>query len=148
MTPRHFRGEGVNADTGEVIDIVGQLAAQQGRAHRKKQRRHQMFALVDLARMSQLELTKNESRVYWCIVNALAKDSGSIARIGTSEIAEITGIHPSNVSAVLLSLKNRLIIDRQRIGVWAINPWLMYAGSAEDWEAATDGHPEPEWSRP
>ena len=146
MTPRHFTGEGINTETGEVIEIAGHVATQ-GRAHRKKQRRHPMFALVDLARMSQLELTKNESRVYRCIVNAMSKDSGSIARIATGEIADTTGIHPSNVSAVLSSLKKRRIITRERHAVWAVNPWLMYAGSAEDWEAATADAPEPEWSR-
>lgn len=106
-----------------------------------------MFALVDMSRMSELVLTTTESRVLWCICDSLSKGSGSIARIGTGEIAERTGILSQNVSKTLRSLRDRRIITRERNGVWAVNPWLIYAGSAEDWEAATDGHPEPEWSR-
>lgn len=144
--PRTFHGAGVNAETGEVIDITGQLAGT-GRPHRKKQRRHKMFALVDSDYMSRLELTQQESRVFWAIAGALAKDSGSIAKIGTGVIAEQTGMLYSNVGAALASLKKRNIIARESVGVWVVSPWLMYAGSAEDWEAATADAPEPEWSR-
>lgn len=106
-----------------------------------------MFALVDSDYMSRLELTQQESRVFWAIAGALAKDSGSIAKIGTGVIAEQTGMLYSNVGAALTSLKKRNIIARESVGVWVVSPWLMYAGSAEDWEAATADAPEPEWSR-
>lgn len=147
MTPRQFRGEGVNTETGEVIEIAGQIAAQ-GRRHQKKQRRHPVFALVDMSRLTDLELTQHESKVFWAIADSLTKDSGSIARIGTGEIAERVSLAYSNVGAALTSLKRRRIIRRERVGVWAINPWLIYAGSAEDWETATEAAPQPEWTRP
>jgi len=106
-----------------------------------------MFGLADLERIADLELTNQEQRVFWTIARALTKDSGSIARIATSEIAERTGIHKSNVASTLASLRRRNIITRERVGVWVVNPWIMYAGSAEDWETATAEAPEPEWSR-
>lgn len=146
MTPRAFHGEGVNTETGEVIEIAGQVALT-GRKHQRKQRRHKMFGLADLERIADLELTQQEQRVFWTIARALTKDSGSIARIAPGEIAERTGMHKSNVSAALASLRRRNIISRERNGVWIVSPWIMYAGSAEDWETATEEAPEPEWSR-
>lgn len=146
---RPVDGQGVNRETGEVIDITGHVAieAAQGRRHRRKERSHGMFTLVDPVRMHQLELTQHEARVLWAVAGALTKDSGSIARIGTGEIAEAADMLYSNVGAALGSLKKRRILRRERIGVWWINPWLMFAGTADDWEDATDAAEQPEWSR-
>lgn len=146
MTPKPFHGQGVSVETGEVIEIAGHVTTT-GRKHQRKQRRHRMFGLADLERIADLELTQQEQRVFWTIARALTRDSGSVARIATSEIAEKTGMHKSNVSTTLASLRRRNIVSRERTGVWLVSPWIIYAGSAEDWEAATADAPEPEWSR-
>jgi hypothetical protein len=148
MPARSFRGEATNPATGEVLDLVGKLDPTAGRKHRKAQRRHTVFLLTDHPRMHQLNLTGQQWRVFWATVGVMHKDSGSIARISTGEIAKIAEMSSSQASTVLSSLVARRIIDRTGPGVWAVNPWLVYAGSAEDWEAATDAHPEPEWNRP
>lgn len=107
-----------------------------------------MFTLVDNPRMAELELTVAESRVFWAIASGLSKGSGSTARITTGEIADTLGMLQPNVSKAIRSLRDRRIIHRERNAVWQLNPWLIFAGSAEDWETATDDAPEPEWSRP
>lgn len=150
MTPQHkpMEGQGVNRTTGEVIDITGHVAVEAGgRKHRRKERSHNVFTLVDNPRMAQLELTQQESRVFWAICSALRKDDGSLARIGTGELSERTGMLPSNVSTTIASLKRRRIVQRERVGVWRINPWLLFAGSAEDWETETEDAPQPIWNR-
>ena len=147
MPARSFRAEGVNADTGEVIDIVGKLDQTAGRKHRTSERSHQVFLLTDHPQMHRLDLTGSQWRIFWAVVGVMHKDSGSLARVNTGEVAKTTGMSTSQASTVLTSLVSRRILDRAGLGVWNVNPWLVYAGSAADWEAATDGHPKPEWSR-
>lgn len=150
MKTRHkpIEGHAVIPSTGEIIDIHGHTVEKAGgRKHQRKGRSHSVFTLVDNPRMAQLELTQQESRVFWTIASALRKDDGSLARIGTGEIADRTGMLASNVSTAIASLKRRRIVDRERIGVWRINPWLLFAGSAEDWELETEDAEQPEWAR-
>lgn len=140
----------VDKETGEVHRFAGQMqtiaAPEPGRPHRRRGREHQMFVLLDTHRIRQLELTRQEHRVFWCVVDHLQKESGR-SRITTGEIIEQCGMHPSNTKAALGSLRRRQLVIRERNGVWVVNPWLLYAGSAADWETDTAEYPEPEWSR-
>ena len=138
----------MNEATGEVIGITGQLDPTAGRRHRKSQRRHTVFLLTDHPRMHQLDLTGQQWRAFWAVVSVMHKDSGTLARVNTGEVAETAEMSTSQASSVLTSLVSRRVLIRAGLGVWKVNPWLVYAGSAEDWETATDETPEPQWERP
>lgn len=133
--------EAVNQATGEVLDLA--MTALRGR--RRKGRR-KMYALVDLEMQDRLELTGQEWAVLHKIMASVNAETNE-ARITVAEIAERLGIAPSNTSRIMKTLRDRRIVKTLRGGVHRVNAHLMYRGSNQDWDIATDTEKEPQWTR-
>jgi predicted XRE-type DNA-binding protein len=135
------RYRGVVESTGEVIDIDAPAV----RGRRRKGRR-KMYGLVDLEMQARLELTGQEWTVLHTIMAAVNGETNE-ARISIVEIAERLNIAQSNVSRIMKTLRDRRIIFTLRIGVHRVNTHLMFRGSNQDWDIATETEREPQWVR-
>lgn len=132
---------GVMRDTGEVFDYM--IPAKQGR--RRKGRR-KVYAMVDLEALDRLELTGQEWEVLTRIMRAVNQDTNE-ARVAVSEVADDLGIAAPNVSRVLKTLRERRIIQTLRQGVHRVNSHIMFRGSNQDWDDATDIERAPLWRK-
>lgn len=132
---------GVVRGTGEVLDV--EIPAKRGR--RRKGRR-KVYAMVDLESLDRLELTGQEWDVLTRLMRAVNQETNE-ARIGVVEMAQDLGIAQPNVSRIMKTLRERRIIETLRQGVHRINSHIMYRGSNQDWDDATDVERAPLWRR-
>lgn len=135
------RYRGTNAATGEEIDI--DAPAVRGRRRRG---RRKVYALVDIEMQARLELTGQEWRVLHTIMASVNAETNE-ARVAIAEIAERLDIPSSNVSRIMKTLRDRRIVFTLRQGVHRVNTHLMFRGSNQDWDIATDTEKEPQWER-
>jgi DNA-binding transcriptional ArsR family regulator len=140
VTPLTTR-QGVIPRTGEVVEV--EFPATQGR--RRKGRR-KMFALVDLESLEALELTGFEWRVLRKLMRSTNPETNR-ANCTIAFIAREMGVRPSVVSRAMKELRDRRIVASLDRGVHRVNPHIMFRGSNQDWDLATDTTPEPIWSR-
>lgn len=141
VTPITTR-QGVIQSTGEVVDV--EFPATRGR---RRVSRRKSYAMVDLDALDQLELTGMEWRVLHRMMRAINQETNEV-RIRGSELARDTGMDPASISHILSGFRDRRIIKTLRLGQHRINPHLVYRGSNQDWDTATEFHPEPLWRRP
>lgn len=132
---------GVVRSTGEVLDV--EVPVRKGR---KRKGRKKVFALMDLESLKRLELTSQEWEVLTGIMAAVNPETNQ-AHIGISVLSSDLGIHQPNVSRIMKSLRERRIIQTIRQGVHRVNSHIMYRGSNQDWDDATDREKEPLWRR-
>lgn len=135
------RYRGVIPSTGEVIDIDAPAV----RGRRRKARRR-IFALADMGALSRLEMTGREWDLFFAMAHALNAETNE-ARITIAEMAEHTGMQPSNAAKVIGTLRDRRIIITLRRGVHRINAHLLFRGSNIDWDAVAATEREPLWRR-
>jgi DNA-binding MarR family transcriptional regulator len=132
---------GVIQSTGEIVDV--DFPAVRGR---RRTGRRKVFALVDLEALDRLQLGAAEWRVLHHVMRTVHPDTNDCAISGAT-IARDLQMHPSNVSRALQGLRSRGIILPVRHGHHRINSHIMYRGSNQDWDTATDGEREPIWRR-
>lgn len=138
ITTRH----GVIQSTGEVVDV--EFPATRGR---RRTSRRKAFAMVDLHSLDRLELSSAEWRILTHVMRTVHPDTNECAISGT-QIARDLQVHPSSVYRTLADLRGRRIILPLRAGRMRINAHIMYRGSNQDWDLATDTEREPLWRRP
>jgi hypothetical protein len=145
QTPRNVtpmtRYRGVVQSTGELVDV--DAPAIRGRRRRS---RRKVYAMVDLESLDQLELTGAEWRVLHRLMRATNVETNE-ARIAVREVALDLSMAEPNVSRVMRELRDRRVVHTLRQSVHRINPHIMFRGSNQDWDIATDTEPEPVWSR-
>lgn len=105
-----------------------------------------MFALVDLEVLDQLELSGLEWTVLHRIMRAVNPET-NWANVQAVEIAAELHCTPPNVQRVMKDLRRRRIIETLKRGMHRVNPHIMFRGSNQDWDTATDRAPEPIWER-
>lgn len=105
-----------------------------------------MYAMVDLESLDRLELTGQEWAVLHRLMRAVNQETNE-ARVGIMEIATDLDLHAPAVSRVMKTLRERRIIETLRQGVHRVNSHIMYRGSNQDWDDATDTEREPLWRR-
>ena len=132
---------GVVGSTGEVIDI--EAPAIRGRRRRSKRK---MYAMVDLEALRELELSAAEYAVLTHIMGAVNAETNEAA-IMLSEVAAQLGIAESGVARTMKSLRDRNIVVTRRQGIHRVNSHIMFRGSNQDWDIATDTEKEPVWKR-
>lgn len=133
--------QGLNHATGEVIDVA--MPATRGR--RRKGRR-KVFAMVDVESLNQLELTGFEWRVLHAIMARVNVET-NWSKFAVIELARELGVVSPSVSRALRELRDRRIVETLGSGTHRVNPHIMFRGSNQDWDTATDTHPEPIWRR-
>jgi DNA-binding transcriptional ArsR family regulator len=132
---------GIVGSTGEVIDI--EAPAIRGRRRRSKRK---MYAMVDLESLRDLELTASEYAVLSHVMGAVNAETNE-ASITLAEIADQLRIAESGVARTMKSLRDRNIVVTRRQGVHRVNSHIMFRGSNQDWDIATDTEKEPVWKR-
>jgi predicted transcriptional regulator len=128
------RYRGVVQSTGELIDV--DAPAIRGRRRRS---RRKVYAMVDLESLDQLELSAAEWRVLHRIMRAV--------NVSIAELGRELDMAPSNVSRIMREFRDRRIVYTMRLGTHRVNPHIMFRGSNQDWDIATDTEPEPVWVR-
>jgi DNA-binding transcriptional ArsR family regulator len=135
------RYRGVVQSTGELIDV--DAPAIRGRRRRS---RRKVYAMVDLESLDQLELSAAEWRVLHRIMRAVNVETNE-ARVSIAELGRELDMAPSNVSRIMREFRDRRIVYTMRLGTHRVNPHIMFRGSNQDWDIATDTEPEPVWVR-
>lgn len=105
-----------------------------------------MYALVDLEVLAQLELSSAEYAVLTHLMRHVNPETNQ-ARVGLDEIADECGMLRPSVSRVMKALRDRRVVYTLRQGVHRVNPHIMFRGSNQDWDIATDLEREPIWHR-
>jgi DNA-binding transcriptional ArsR family regulator len=142
VTPlTHYTG--VVGSTGEIIDVVAPAI----RGGRKRKGRRKVYALVDLQALAMLELSAVEWAVLHRVMSSVATESNE-SRVQVQEIAADLEKTSPNVSRAMRELRARRIITTRRRGVHKVNSHIMFRGSNQDWDIATESEKEPVWSRP
>lgn len=134
--------QGINHATGEIIDVA--MPATRGR--RRKGRR-KVFAMVDLEALDQLELTGFEWRVLHAVMRRVDVET-NWSHFTVVGLARALGVASPSISRVLRELRGRRIVETLEPGIHRVNPHIAFRGSNQDWDTATDSHPEPLWRRP
>lgn len=132
---------GVVRGTGEVLDV--EIPAKRGR---RRNGRRKVYAMVDLEALDRLELSGQEWEVLTRLMRAVNQETNE-ARVGVTEIGMDLGIAPQSVSRAMRTLRERRIIETLRQGVHRVNSHIMYRGSNQDWDDATDLERMPLWRR-
>lgn len=139
VTPFTTR-QGVVQSTGEIVAVEFPATS------RKRKGRRKVYALVDLEVLAQLQLSGAEHKVLAHIMRRVHPETNE-ARFTITELAGDCGMLRPSVSRVMHDLRNRRIVYTLRLGVHQVNPHIMFRGSNQDWDTATEYHPEPIWSR-
>lgn len=105
-----------------------------------------MYALIDLEAIRDLELTASEYAVLSHIMAAVNAETNE-ASIGLMEIAAQLEVAESSVARTMKSLRERNIVVTRRQGIHRVNSHIMFRGSNQDWDIATDTEKEPTWKR-
>lgn len=105
-----------------------------------------MYALMDLEALADLELTASEFAVLTKVMRYVNAETNEAA-ITLAEIAKQLDVAESSVARTMKSLRDRNIVVTRRQGIHRVNSHIMFRGSNQDWDIATDTEPEPVWSR-
>lgn len=105
-----------------------------------------MYALVDLEMQARLELTGQEWTILHHIMAAVNGESNE-AKITVGDIARELDIVQPTVSRVIKHLRDRRVIFSIDARTHRVNTHLMFRGSNQDWDIATETEREPVWAR-
>lgn len=105
-----------------------------------------MYALIDLESLADLELTASEYAVLAKIMAAVNAETNE-ASITLAEVAAQLSVAESSVARTMKSLRERNIVITRRQGAHRVNSHIMFRGSNQDWDIATDTEKEPVWKR-
>lgn len=105
-----------------------------------------MYALIDLESLDRIELVGGEFEVLSRIMRSVNPET-NIAYVLQRVIAEDVHMAQPNVNRILRALRERRIIFDVADGGFRVNSHIMFRGSNQDWDIATDSEEEPEWSR-
>lgn len=105
-----------------------------------------MYALVDIEMQARLELTGQEWTVLHKIMAAVNGETNE-AKITVGDIARELDVAQPTVSRVMKNLRDRRIIFSTNARTHRVNAHLMFRGSNQDWDIATDMEREPQWTR-
>ena len=103
------------------------------------------WAYVDAESMSMLDLSHQEYRVFSFMMGKMDQPAGEI-RVTGAYIARSIGMTQNNVSKTMKSLRERLIIIPEGIGIWRMNSWIAYMGEYKTWYPAALDDQEPYWT--
>lgn len=103
------------------------------------------WAYVDAESMAMLDLTHQEYRVFSFMMGKMEAPAGEI-RVTGAYIARSIGMTQQNVSKTLKSLRERLVIIPEGLGIWRMNSWIAYMGEYKKWYPAAMDDPEPYWT--
>ena len=140
VTPITTR-QGVIQHTGEVVSV--EFPAQRGRRRRG---RRKVYAMVDLEVLDQLELSAAEFAVLTRVMRAVHPETNE-AHVTVTDLAHDVGMLRPNASRVMSDLRDRRILYTEAQGVHRVNPHIMFRGSNQDWDVATETAKEPIWRR-
>ncbi len=132
---------GVVRETGQIMDVDVPV-----RRGRKRKGRRKVYALMDLESLDRLELVGAEWEVLSRIMRAVNPET-NIATIQQKIIAEDLHMASSNVNRIIRALRERRVLFDVVGGAFRVNAHIMYRGSNQDWDMATDIEEEPEWTR-
>lgn len=132
---------------GTVDDTGQRVTMDLPRRRKRKKGWRDSVSLVDVGILTRLELSGLESRVLWMIARHIPEKGGNEARVALAEVADKTGIHPSDVSKIVRTLRARHLLRTVRRGVHEVSPWLLWSGDFDSWNAEADKWPEPTWVR-
>lgn len=118
------------------------VRASRGRASKVTKK----WAYVDAESMSMLDLTRQEFRVFTFMMGKMDQPAGEI-RVTGAYIARTIGMTEANVSKTLKSLRERLIIIPEGLGIWRMNSWIAYMGEYKKWYPAAMDDEEPYWTQ-
>ncbi len=104
------------------------------------------WAYVDAESMSMLDLSRQEYRVFTFMMGKMDQPAGEI-RVTGAYIARSIGMTETNVSKTLKSLRERLIIIPEGLGIWRMNSWIAYMGEYKTWYPAALDDEEPYWTQ-
>lgn len=133
---------GIVGSTGEIIDVVAPTI----RGGRRRKGKRKVFAMVDVQALKMLQLTGVEWAVLHHVMAVVDMNSNEAA-ISVDELASQLGKDRSNVSRALRDMRERGIIVTRRRGVHKVNSHIMFRGSNQDWDIATETEKEPVWER-
>lgn len=102
------------------------------------------WAYVDAESIGMLDLSRQEYRVFTFMMGKMESPSGEI-RVTGAYIARSIGMTEANVSKTLKSLRERLIIIPEGLGIWRMNSWIAYMGEYKKWYPAAMDDEEPYW---
>lgn len=130
---------GVVRDTGEIVDV--EMPVTRGR---KRKGRRKVYALLDLESIDRLKLRASE----WSVLHRIMREVNpetNVARVTQTEIADDLGMHQSGVGRAMKELTDRRIVYTLGYAAYKVNSHIMFRGSNQDWDIATDTEEEPEW---
>lgn len=110
----------------------------------RKRRVSQAFAQVDLESIGMLDLSRQEYRVFSCLLSKV--DPTGEIRVTNMYLARSAGMSESNVSKTMRVLRERNIVIAEGYGVWRINAWIAWVGEWKKWGKAAADDPEPTWT--
>jgi len=110
----------------------------------RKRRVSQAFAQVDLESIGMLDLSRQEYRVFSCLLSKV--DPTGEIRVTNMYLARSAGMSESNVSKTMRVLRERNIVIAEGYGVWRINAWIAWVGEWKKWGKAVADDPEPTWT--
>ncbi len=127
-------------DTGEVLDV--EMPVTRGR--RRKGRR-KVYALLEIENIGRLRnLRASEWAILHTIMGAVNAETNEAA-ITQKMIADTLGVFQPSVARGMKVLMDRRIVHYVRHGVYRVNAHIMFRGSNQDWDIATETEEEPEW---
>lgn len=132
---------------GKVTETGQEVTIDAPRRRKRKKGWRDKVGLVDLGIMKKLELSALEYRVLFCVMDAIPEKGGCRAFVTNAEIAEEIQSTTPSVSRTLVSLRDRRIVLREGTGRLVVNPWIMYNGDFDSWDAETKDFEEPIWVR-
>jgi len=105
-----------------------------------------VYAMMDLEALDELVLSAAEWRVLHRIMRSVNVETNE-ARVSIADLGRELDMAPSNVSRIMRELRDRRIVYTLRLGTHRVNPHIMFRGSNQDWDIATDTEKEPIWER-
>lgn len=102
--------------------------------------------MVDLEVLDQLELSAAEWRVLHRVMARVHPETNE-AHITITELAHDCQMLRPNASRVMRDLRDRRVLYTEAQGVHRVNPHIMFRGSNQDWDVATETAKEPIWRR-
>jgi len=102
--------------------------------------------MVDLEVLDQLELSAAEFAVLTRVMRAVHPETNE-AHVTLQEISHDVVMARPNVSRVMRDLRDRRVLYTEARGLHRVNPHIMFRGSNQDWDVATETAKEPIWRR-
>lgn len=132
---------GVVEHTGEIIHV--EMPVTRGR---KRKGRRKMYALLDIESIDRLKLHASQWSVLHRVMRAVNPET-NIANVTQAEIAADLGVAQPSVARSMKELTERHIVYLVGWGRYRVNAHIMFRGSNQDWDIATENEEEPLWDR-